>query len=183
MRKALWIIFGALLAVVVAPSARADSYTYSFTGACYFAGTSVSFTTTGPAVEGTEYTPNPGATDEFAGGAGVTGTGACTTPTDEGPIEYIEWEPSPFPFCGTTTICTIEMLLATATDTIDGPTFAGTTVPILPGTYTEYFDHGTLTISVTAPEPSSILFLLCGLGLLALILAVRKRHSVVQAAS
>jgi hypothetical protein len=177
MRKALWILVAVLFVAIAAPAASADQYTYSFTGACYFAGTSVSFTTTGPAVKGTEYAPNPGATDEFAGG--TNGLGACIPPTDEGPILYIEWEPSPYDFCGGTTPCTVEMLLATAADTIDGPTFAGLTVPTAPGTYTEYFDHGTLTISVTTPESSSLALLLSGLGLLVSILAIRKRTPVV----
>jgi hypothetical protein len=179
MRKTLWIVVGVLLGAMVAPAARANSYTYSFTGACYFAGTSVSFTTNGPAVMGTDYTPNAGATDEFAGG--TDSSGACIPPTDEGAILSIYWDPSPFNFCGGSSPCTIEMYLVTAADTIDGPTFAGSTIPTAPGTYDEYFGHGTLTLTVTSPEPSSYLLVLCGFGLLALIMTLRNRASANQA--
>jgi hypothetical protein len=67
-------------------------------GAGYFAGTDVSITTNGPAILGTLYSSNPGATDLFVNGI------------DEGAILGVEWEPSPF-FFGTPTL---EMYLFTA---------------------------------------------------------------------
>jgi hypothetical protein len=69
MRKSLWIILTAVLVAICAPTARADSFTYSFVGTGYFAGTDVSFTTNGPAVLDSLYSPNPGATDLFVLGA------------------------------------------------------------------------------------------------------------------
>jgi hypothetical protein len=59
MRKALWIMLAALLVAIGAPAAMADSNTYAFVGAGYFAGTDVSITTNGPAILGTLYSSNP----------------------------------------------------------------------------------------------------------------------------
>jgi hypothetical protein len=78
----------------------------------YSAGTDFSITTNGPAVLGTRYSTNPGATDLFVNGI------------DEGAILGVEWEPSPF-FFGTSTL---EMYLFTALDLVDGPTITGTQV-------------------------------------------------------
>jgi hypothetical protein len=64
------------------------------------------------------------------------------------------------------------MYLFTALDLVDGLTIAATAIPG-PGTYTEFFNHGTLT--VTAPEPTAFSLMLPGLGVLGLILAMRKR--------
>jgi hypothetical protein len=161
MRKSLWIILTAVLVAICAPTARADSFTYSFVGTGYFAGTDVSFTTNGPAVLDSSYSPNTGATDLFVLGA------------DKGPILTEECETSPFLF-GTPTLQTS---LLTALDTADGPTIAGTTIPG-PGTYTEFFGHSTLT--VTTPEPRASIPPLSGLGLLGLIFAMRKRSPVSQ---
>ena len=178
MRRALWIFVAVLFAVIVAPTAQADSYTYSFTGACYFAGTSVSFTTNGtPAVEGTDYTPNAGATDEFAFG-GVQPSCASPAPIDLGAIEYLYFAPSPSDYCGGSSPCTLELFIV-ATEGVDGPTFTGLTVPTAPGTYDEFFGNGVLTIAET-PEPSSWVLLLLGLGLLGLMLAVRKNSPVAR---
>jgi hypothetical protein len=91
MRNALWIVLAAILVALGAPAAMADSNTYAFVGAGYFAGTDVSITTNGPAVLGTLYSTNPGATDLFVNG------------NDEGVILGMEWEPSPF-FFGTSTL-------------------------------------------------------------------------------
>jgi hypothetical protein len=156
MRRAMWTVFALLVVAIGVPSAVADSYTYSFVGTGYFAGTDVSMTTNGPAVINTAYSPNPGATDLFVLG------------TDEGSILDVEWETSPFNF-GTPTL---QMSLVTALDPADGPTIAATTIPG-PGTYTEFFGHGTLTI--TTPEPGTFALTLSELGLLVLILAMRKR--------
>jgi hypothetical protein len=156
MREALWIMPAALLVAIGAPAGMADSNTYAFVGAGYFAGTDVSITNNGPAVLGTLYSTNPGATDLFVNGI------------DEGTILGVAWEPSPF-FFGTPTL---EMYLFTALDLVDGPTIAAT------GTYTEFFSHGTLT--VTAPEPTAFALMLPGLGLLGLIVAMRKRVPVGQ---
>lgn len=182
MRKTLWVILGALVVAVVAPAARANSYTYSFTGSCYFAGTSVSFTTNAPAVMGTEYTPNAGATDLYTAG---TDYSTCPPPvpvSDEGSIEYLYFAPSPYAFSPCSSVCTVQLYIVTAEDSASGPTIAGTVVPGL-GTFAEYFGNGTLTITESTtgvPEPSSFTFLLLGSGLLVMILAVWKRTSLVQ---
>lgn len=162
MTKALWIVVAALLVVLSAPAAMADSsYTYAFAGTGYFAGTDMSFTSNGPAVLGDLYSVNPGSTDLFVNG------------TDEGTILDVQWEVSPF-FFGTPTL---QMSLLTALDMADGPTIAGTAIPGA-GTYAEFFGHGTLT--VTSPEPASSALMLAGLGLLAVIAAKRKRSAAGQ---
>ena len=173
MRKTLWIFVAVVFVAIAAPAASADQYTYSFVGACYFAGTNVSFATNGPALEGTDYIPNPGATDEFAFG-GVQPSCASPAPIDLGAIEKIYFGPSPSDDCGGSSPCTLELFLV-ATGGTDGPTFAGLTVPDTAGTYDEFFGNGALTITVATPEPSSLALLLCGLGLLVSILGIRKR--------
>lgn len=184
MKKVLWLFVVALFVAIAAPAASADEYTYTFTGACYFAGTSVSFTTNGPAQLGSptlnDYTPNAGSTDEFAQGG--NGYATCDSPlsVDEGAIEEIYFADSPYGFCGGPSICTVQMYLVTAADATDGPTFAGLTVPDAPGTYDEFFQNGELTITVAAPEPSSSVLLLGGLGLLGLMVAVRKNNPVAR---
>lgn len=167
MRKFLWIVLAALFVAIGAPGAKADAYTYTFIGTGYFAGTDVSFTIHGPAVFGDLYAPNPGATDLF-----VTGI-------NEGSIYDMKWELSPYVFSPCTSVCTVQMYLLATRDVLDGPTFAGTTIPG-PGVYGEYFGHGTLTITAATPEPTSFVLMLSGLGLLGLILAIRKRTPVVQ---
>jgi PEP-CTERM motif-containing protein len=187
MKKTFWIILAGLFAAISAPAAMANSqYTYSFAGACYFAGTNVSFTTNGPAQLGSptlnDYTPNPGSTDEFAQGG--NGYATCDSPasTDEGAITSIYFADSPFGFCGGPSPCTVQMFLVTGGDPTDGPTFAGLTVPDAPGTYDEFFGNGALKITVAnTPEPASFALTLAGLGLLVLIAARRKRSAVGQA--
>jgi hypothetical protein len=57
MRKSFWIVLALLsAALVVAPNAHADSYTYSFVGAGIFAGTTFSIVDpTGPISDGAWY--------------------------------------------------------------------------------------------------------------------------------
>jgi hypothetical protein len=147
----------------------ADSYNYAFVGAVYFAGTDVSFTVNGPIELNTVYSIalNPGSTDLF-----VTQPGG--SPVDEGVITGMEWIDSPYAYCGTSAVCTVQLSLLTAKDTADGPTIAGTVIPGI-GTYTEFFDHGTLTISpaVATPEPTTLALMLSGMALLGLMV-VRK---------
>jgi hypothetical protein len=128
----------------------ADSNTYAFVGAGYFAGTDVSITTNGPAVLGTLYSTNPGATDPFVNGI------------DEGTILGVAWEPSPFFFGTPLSRC----IFSRHSIWVDGPTITGTA------------RHGTLT--VTAPEPTAFALMLPGLGLLGLIVAMRERVPVGQ---
>jgi hypothetical protein len=176
MRKALWFLVGALFVALVAPVAHASSYTYSFTGTCYFAGTSVSFTTNGPAVMNTDYTPNSGATDLFTGG---TDYNSCPPPvpvSDQGSIEYLYFAPSPYVFSPCTSVCTLQLYIVSTDDSASGPTLTGLTIPG-PGTYSDYFGNGgTLTVTeAVTPEPSSVALLLCPLVLLGFVYAARKR--------
>lgn len=169
MRKYLWIILALLVVAIGAPAAMADSYNYTFVGAVYFAGTDVSFTVNGPVELNTVYSIilNPGSTDLF-----VTQPGG--SPVDEGVITGMEWIESPYAYCGTSAVCTVQLSLLTANDAADGPTIAGTTIPGI-GTYGEFFDHGTLTISTVAtPEPNTFALTLSGMALLGLMVAMRK---------
>jgi hypothetical protein len=175
MRKALWFLVAALFVALVAPVAHASSYTYSFTGTCYFAGTSVSFTTNGPAAMNTDYAPNPGATDLYTAG---TDYNTCPPPvpvSDEGSIEYLYFAQSPYVFSPCTSVCTVQLYIVSTDDSASGPTLAGLTIPG-PGTYSEYFGNGTLTVTeAVTPEPSSVALLLCALVLLGFVSAARKR--------
>jgi PEP-CTERM motif len=163
MTRVMWIVVAALVVAIGAPAAMADSSeTYTFVGTGYFQGTDMSFTSNGPAVLGDLYSVNSGSTDLFVLG------------TDEGTILDLQWEVSPF-FFGTPTL---QMSLLTALDMADGPTIAGVSIPGV-GTYTEFFGHGTLT--VTSPEPTSSALTLAGLGLLALVAARRKRSAAGEA--
>jgi hypothetical protein len=180
MKRALWLLVAAVFVAVAAPAASADQFTYSFTGACFFGGTagtttSFSFTTNGPAVEGTDYTLNPGATDLFDAGTDYATCPPQVPVSDYGAIEYVYFDPSTVDFCGGSTPCTIELYIVAELGS-QGPTISGTTVPG-PGVYDEYFGNGVLTVTdVTAPEPGSLVLLLCGLA--GLFLAMRKRVSV-----
>jgi len=74
MRKVLMMIAVALIAATAAPKARADSYTYSLVGAGVSAGTSITIDSTGPATDGTIFTPptrlQPTSTDNSVGAWG-----------------------------------------------------------------------------------------------------------------
>ena len=157
MRKTFWTISVLLLiSAIGAPRSHADSFTYSFVGASLLNGTNFTVVdTSGPALFNVNLAPllaSP--SDLFIAGI------------DFGPLTTIGFTGTPaFPI-GTVLASNFNAATAVFTNNFD---------PAVAGAYPT--DFGTLTVAVTpvvTPEPSSVVLMLIGIGL---VLLLRKRNS------
>jgi hypothetical protein len=162
MRKSSWIGLAVLfVAIAASRGARADTtYTYSFDGAGVLAGDNFSFSTDGTAVPGTDYilsTPVP----FFYAEQSETSVISVDLTFDS----FFDFDVyALFVNCSSPFGCSISPI-----------PFSGLTGLSVPGTYelTTGNAFGS-SLSVAAPEPRAGILTLSGIGLLALMLAMRK---------
>jgi hypothetical protein len=172
MRKTLWIILAVLLGLA-APKAIADSFTYTYVGTDWFAGTTITFQdTAGPAPLGTSFVPIA-ATDLFVNSTGTT--------QDLGPIQSVEFFGNGIPSStillinttGTSQYLPIQIFLDFGSlDPGNAGTYSAQGGTI--GTNQSFTGGGSLQIqssTVATPEPGAGALLLVGIGL---ALALRK---------
>lgn len=153
MKKALWTSVGVLFLVIGVPSARADTYIYAFAGSTDFSGTNFTLTISGPAQINTAYCPDPLAGHFYEFGV------------DNGPLTQILF----FSYANLTVL-----QLSTASTTQNVSAFQLSDLSQT-GSYATIQNQHFGTLTIATAEPGSFSLMLVGVGLVGMLLAMRKR--------
>jgi len=171
MRKSFWIVplLFLLFAVIDVSAARADSISYSYTGAGVFAGTQFTYISLSGYLSAAEYATPTTATDLYLNGV------------DFAPIAQIVFFVDPT--SARLYFCAPPLNPNQGSACYGGPFFSS--LPSVPGTFLSVDNvsvangvDGTLVVSdlsVATPEPGTFSLMLIAIGLLGAMLVMRKR--------